>query len=221
MFKKILIAEDIDSINIGLVNTLKEAYNVEIDHAKYCDDAYLKIKSAIQKNTPYDLLITDLSFKQDHRKCNIASGDKLAGKVKLEQPNIAVIIYSIEDRPHVIKSFFDNIGINGYVCKGRNSAKEMVTAVKQVYNTNTYIPEHLKFGLRETRNIEIENYDVLLLEALSQGNSQNEIKTKFKSEGVSPCSLSTIEKRINNLRNTFKAKNTTHLISIAKDLGVI
>ncbi|EIJ38241.1 DNA-binding response regulator [Galbibacter orientalis] len=221
MFKKVLIAEDIDSINLGLINTLSKAYDFEIEHAKYCDDAYLKIKKGILKNSPFDLLITDLSFKQDHRQSKIESGDKLVAKIKLEQPDIAVIMYSIEDRPHMIKSFFDTIFINGYVCKGRNSTNEMVTAIETVYNKEQYIPANLKHAIKETKNLEIEDYDILLLDALSQGNSQDEIRKKFKSEGITPCSVSTIEKRISSLRISFKAKNATHLVAIAKDLGLI
>jgi hypothetical protein len=39
----------------------------DIYHAKYCD-ALVKIKKAIHDNAPYDLLISDLSFKADHRE---------------------------------------------------------------------------------------------------------------------------------------------------------
>jgi hypothetical protein len=39
MFKKILIAEDLDSINITVEQALKELSITEIHHAKYCDDA--------------------------------------------------------------------------------------------------------------------------------------------------------------------------------------
>ncbi|WP_417443260.1 response regulator [Joostella sp.] len=221
MFKKVLIAEDIDSINLGLVNTLRAFYDFEIDHAKYCDDAFLKIKSGLLNNTPYDLLITDLSFKQDHRESLIDSGERLAAKVKLEQPDISVIIYSVEDRPQLIKSFFDTILIDGYVCKGRNSTKEMVTAIESVYNNEKFVSSDLEYAIKETQNLEIEDYDILLLEALSQGNSQEDIRKKFINENIKPCSLSAIEKRISGLRISFKAKNSTHLVAISKDLGII
>ena len=44
MFHKVLIAEDLDSISIAVVQMLQELSIAEIHHAKYCDDAYLKIK---------------------------------------------------------------------------------------------------------------------------------------------------------------------------------
>ena len=48
MFTKVLIAEDFDSINIALIQTLESMGVKEIEHAKYCDDALLKAKKAIQ-----------------------------------------------------------------------------------------------------------------------------------------------------------------------------
>lgn len=68
MFHKVLIAEDLDSISIAVVQALEEISILEINHAKYCDDAFLKIKKALHDNQPYDLLISDLSFKPDHEK---------------------------------------------------------------------------------------------------------------------------------------------------------
>ena len=49
MFKKVLVAEDFDSISITVGQALGELSVSEIHHAKYCDDAILKIKKAIQK----------------------------------------------------------------------------------------------------------------------------------------------------------------------------
>ena len=46
MFKKVLVAEDFDSISIAVGQVLKELSVPEIHHAKYCDDAFLKIKKA-------------------------------------------------------------------------------------------------------------------------------------------------------------------------------
>lgn len=47
MFQKVLVAEDLDSISISIVEALKELSIAEIHHVKYCDDALLKIKKAL------------------------------------------------------------------------------------------------------------------------------------------------------------------------------
>ena len=50
MFSKVIVAEDQDDINKGVVASLKELGVPEIQHVQYCDDAYLKIKKAAIDN---------------------------------------------------------------------------------------------------------------------------------------------------------------------------
>jgi hypothetical protein len=78
---KVLIAEDLDSISIAVVQALQAISISDIYHAKYCD-ALVKIKKAIHDNAPYDLLISDLSFKADHRENKLVSGEELIEAVK-------------------------------------------------------------------------------------------------------------------------------------------
>ncbi|WP_317168908.1 hypothetical protein [Flavobacterium undicola] len=49
MFKKVLIAEDLDSISQTIIHTLEGLSIANIQHVKYCDDAYiLKLKKPRQ-----------------------------------------------------------------------------------------------------------------------------------------------------------------------------
>ncbi|GAA6772581.1 hypothetical protein [Flavobacterium sp. CGRL2] len=88
MFKKVLVAEDLDSISIAVVQVLEELEVPVIDHVKYCDEGLLKVKKALLEKEPYDLLITDLSFKLDHRKADLTSGDELIEAVNHVQPEL-------------------------------------------------------------------------------------------------------------------------------------
>ena len=222
MFNKVLVAEDLDSISMTVVQALEELSVSEIHHAKYCDDAFLKVKKALQDNTPYDLLISDLSFKADHRETQLNSGDELIAAVKKLQPTIKTIVFSIEDKSFRIKSLFNDLGINAFVAKGRNSIPELKKAIQSVYNNNSKIlsPE-LSHALRDKSLIEIEAYDIMLLKSLSKGLILDEIATDFKNSGIIPNGSSSIEKRINKLKIFFKANNNVHLIAIAKDLGLV
>ena len=222
MFNKVLVAEDLDSISMTVGQALEELSVSEIHHAKYCDDAFLKVKKALQDNTPYDLLISDLSFKADHRETQLNSGDELIAAVKKLQPTIKTIVFSIEDKSFRIKSLFNDLGINAFVAKGRNSIPELKKAIQSVYNNNSKIlsPE-LAHALRDKSLIEIEAYDIMLLKSLSKGLILDEIATDFKNSGIIPNGSSSIEKRINKLKIFFKANNNVHLIAIAKDLGLV
>jgi len=222
MFKKVLVAEDFDSISITIEQVLEELSVSEIHHVKYGDDAFLKIKKALHDNVPYDLLISDLSFKADHRENKLNSGDELIAAVKKVQPDIKTIVFSIEDKSFRIKSLFNDIGINAFVAKGRNSIPELKKAIVSVFNNNSNIlSKELSHALRDKSLIEIEPYDISILESLSKGLILDEIGLEFKNLEIFPNGSSSIEKRINKLKILFKANNNVHLIAIAKDLGLV
>lgn len=222
MFKKVLVAEDFDSISITVGKALEELSVSEIHHAKYCDDAFLKIKRAIHDQAPYDLLISDLSFKIDHRENKLKSGDELIAAVKKLQPDIKIIVFSIEDKSFRIKSLFNNLGINAFVAKGRNSIPELTKAISGIFNDETTIlSSKLSYILREKSLIEIETYDIEILKLLSKGHILDQISSEFKTLGIIPNGSSSLEKRINRLKIYLKANNNVHLIAIAKDLGLV
>tara|TARA_R110001583_G_scaffold68241_1_gene194396 strand:- start:807 stop:962 length:156 start_codon:yes stop_codon:yes gene_type:complete len=50
---------------------------------------------------------------------------------------------------------------------------------------------------------------------------QEEISDKIEGKRWSPTSISSIGKRLKFLREHFNANNSTHLVSIAKDLGLV
>ena len=222
MFHKVLVAEDLDSISISVGQALKELSVSKIHHSKYCDDALLKIKKAQLDNVPYELLISDLSFKADSRKTKLKSGEELIEAVKQIQPNIKIVVFSIEDKSFRIKSLFNNLGINAYVSKGRESIPELKKAIQGIFNGNTKIisPE-LSNILVNKALIEIEIYDIDILKLLSLGYTLEEISCSFKTKGIIPNGTSSIEKRINKLKTYFNASNNAHLMAITKDLGLV
>lgn len=222
MFKKVLVAEDFDSISITVGYALAELSVSEIHHAKYCDEAFLKIKKAIHENTPYDLLISDLSFKSDHQKNKLNSGEELIVAVKRVQQDIKTIVFSIEDKSFRVKSLFTNLGINAFVSKGRDSIPELKKVITEVFNNKEASASlELSQKLRSKSLIEIENYDIEILKLLSKGYTLDEISFYFKKMNISPNGTSSLEKRINRLKIYFKANNNVHLIAIAKDLGLV
>ncbi len=222
MFQKVLIVDDIDFNDVAAVSVLKALAVPQIDFAKYCDDALLKLKKGSLEHEPYDLLITDLSFKADHRTNQLTSGEALIEAVKGLFPEIKIIAFSIEDKSYRIKSLFDHLGINGFVMKGRNTMIELRKAVEAVASNDApFLPADLQYIFQDKLVNEIDDYDIQLLEYLSKGVSQEAMESVLKQAGITPNSKSTIEKRISKLKIYFKALNTTHLVSITKDLGLI
>lgn len=218
---KVLIVEDIDSISLGVQKVIQNYKDAEIVYAKYCDDAFLKFKKATIENQPFDLIITDLSFKTDYKEIILKNGDDLIEAVRKLDKTIPIIVYSIEDKTFIIKNLFEIFKINGYVLKGRNSTSELLDAIKNCLNRGQFISAELSHVIQKRNTIEIDDYDILLLQKLAKGLSQPEISKELENENVFPTSISAIEKRINKLKIQFQAKNTIQLMVLVKDFGIL
>ena len=221
MFQKVLISDDLGSINEGVVAILNSLSIKNIDKVQYCDDAYLKVKAAIKNNEPYDLLITDLSFQPDHREQQFSSGEALIKTLKSEHPELKIIVYSVEDRLQKVRVLIKDHKVNAYVCKGRRGLRDLTEALKTVSNKKHYVSSQVSEALNESIELEFNDYDIELLRQLSNGLSQDQISILFKEQNISPSSLSSIEKHLNRLRIQFRANNAIHLVAIVKDLGLI
>jgi DNA-binding NarL/FixJ family response regulator len=221
MFKKVLLSDDLGSINQGVMTVLDTLKIQHFEQVHYCDDAYLRVKRGVQDHKPFQLLITDLSYKPDHREQNINGGEELIRKLRDEAPELKIIVYSIEDRLQKVRSLILKDNVNGYVCKGRRGLIELTNAIQNVHNNERYLSPQVEQALSPSADLEIEDYDIELIKYLSNGWSQDEISHLFKKNNIAPSSLSSIEKRLNKLRIQFKANNAIHLVAIVKDLGLI
>ncbi|MEC8831375.1 MAG: DNA-binding response regulator, partial [Bacteroidota bacterium] len=167
MFKKVLIAEDFQDTNQGIADTLRDKlYITAIQEELYCDKAYNRVKFALTQGEPFDLLITDLFFKEDHVERKYTSGLELIQAARGIQPNLKVIINSMEDNPSKINALFKEEGINAYVCKGRNGLMELVKAVQEVYHNRTFVSPEI--DLNVSNNVfELEEFDLMILQSLA------------------------------------------------------
>ncbi|MGS2741555.1 DNA-binding response regulator [Sinomicrobium sp. M5D2P17] len=221
MFKKILVAEDIDSINQGLSSVLRNLGIPEVCHAMYCDDALLKARKAVLDGTPFELLICDLSFKPDHRTQHITSGQELISVLAGEFPELQIIVYSIEDHPQMVRALWNSGQIQGYACKGRNGLADLERAIRKVCEGKTYLSPRVEAALKGRNFLTLREYEVMLLTYLANGYTQEQIENRFKEEGIAPSSKSSIEKRLKELKEDFNANTTVHLITILKDLRLL
>ncbi|TDS12007.1 DNA-binding NarL/FixJ family response regulator [Maribacter caenipelagi] len=221
MFKKVLIAEDMEDINKGVFSLLTELGVTQIDQVQYCDDAYLKIKRADVDDVPFDLVISDLSFKVDHRSQTYPTGHSLVEKLKSEFPGLKVIVYSVEDRLQAVRTLFNLHHIDAYVCKSRTGLKNLTQAISEVAKDEKFLSPEVSNAFSSENELEVDDYDISLLDNLSKGLSQDEISALYRQKNISPASLSSIEKRLNKLRIQFNANNAIHLVAIVKDLGLI
>ena len=222
MFRKVLIADDYDSNNQPVAQLLLKKLNVSnVSDALYCDDALLKFKKALQDDSPFELLITDLSFLEDYRERKLTTGLELIDAVRKLQPKVKVIVFAGEKRPSKIKQIIASHSIDAYVPKGRSALKDLEKAIISINKEGTYFPHELEHNLKNEQLLILENYDKDILKHIACGGTKEEVSAIFKTKKISPCSVSSIEKRLQKLYLSFNAKNTTHLIFIAQKEGLI
>ncbi|EZH75759.1 hypothetical protein ATO12_02940 [Aquimarina atlantica] len=221
MFTKIIIAEDIDNENLGIVSSVHAFTNAQVDTAQFCDKTRLKIERALQEDVPYQLLISDLSFTLDYKEHTITSGKQLIEEVKKIQPDIKIIVFSGEDKPTIMKSLFENYKINGYVCKGLYGLSELNKAIQAVYDHKTFTCPVSKSALHQKNVLQLDAYEIQLLTLLVQGYKQEEISQYLIQNNISPNSRRSVEDRIRKLREDFNAKTNVQLIYMVNQLGLI
>ncbi|SKB77365.1 DNA-binding response regulator, NarL/FixJ family, contains REC and HTH domains [Salegentibacter holothuriorum] len=221
MFKKVLVAEDMDSINQAVSIVLKDLGITKVAHSQYCDQAWLMAKKALQDKNPFDLLICDLSFKQDFRDEKIKSGQELISILKKEDPNLKVIVNSIEDHPQTVKDLWTSGNIDAYVCKDRSGLKDLKQAIISLSKGLNYNSPSIEKALKQKNLLSLNNFEISIVQCLSHGYTQEEIEKELKSKNIKPSSRSAIEKRLKELREEFNANTNPHLIGIMKDLKLI
>lgn len=220
MFTKVLIAEDHEIENLGVINTLKELEIADFTFVNYCDEAYNRIDRAIKDGNVFQLLITDLGFIRDHRDQRLNSGQELIRDALALQPDLKIIAFSIEKKPAVIDELFKVYHIDGFVSKGRNDGKDLISTIKKVYAGEKVLPQHLLNAIRNTTQ-SLTPYDLTLLKLIAKGWKQKDIVQYFAGHGIKPDSRSAIEKRLNDLREILDAKNNIEMIVLCKDLGIL
>jgi two-component system capsular synthesis response regulator RcsB len=222
MFKKVLLAEDHQSVKLSLAQTLASlGIDAGNNYAYDCDSALIRIKNAIQENTPYDLLITDLSFDEEEGKQLITSGIELIKAVKGLQPNLKILVFSAESNAGIVNKLFDDQDINGYVRKSRSDTEELKKAVEAIYQGRKYISPNLQQAVRTRNAHDFTTYDITIISQLAKGTLQKNIPDYLQKTNIKPWGLSSVEKRLNYIRETLNISSNEQLVAFCKDKKII
>ena len=221
MFERVLIAEDQESTSISVRKTIGDLKIVDPDYVFYCDDAFARIQKALKIGQPYDLLITDLSFEEDHNIQKIVDGAALIKAAKNEQPGLKVLVFSAEGKPTVIDMLIKDLGIDGYVRKARHDAKELRSALEAIAQGKKYFPAQMKVLVKERNTYDFTSYDTTIIALLAGGAKQKEIPEYLQLKDIRPSGLSSIEKRLNLIKEVLGFSTNEQLIAYCKDFKII
>jgi len=220
MFENVLIAEDHESANISLRKTLEDLAIAKHHFVYYCDDALAALQIARRVGLPYDMLITDLYFEEDHQKQRLADGRALIAACRASQPQLKVLVFSGEHRPHVIDELFSKLDIDGYVRKARHDAQHLKEAIAKIATGGKYYPAYLRQAVKHNTHSFTE-FDIAILGLLAAGVLQKNIPAHLQKMGIRPSGLSSVEKRLNLVREALGCTSNEQLVAYCKDRQVI
>ena len=111
--------------------------------------------------------------------------------------------------------------IDGYVRKARHDAKELKSALDALSKGQRYYPQALVQLVKKSNAYEFTEFDIKIIRLLSQGYQQNEIPDYLKQHNIKPSSLSTIEKRLNQIRDELGFSKNEQLVLFCKETGIL
>ncbi|HEY9260855.1 response regulator [Chitinophaga sp.] len=221
MITKVLIAEDHETVNISVQKTLEDLAVIDIAHAYYCDDALYKITQAVKAGSSFDLLITDLHFEPDGHKQILSGGMDLIIAAREVQPDLNILIFSLENRPAVIDQLYNKYDIDGFVPKARNDARSLKEAINEIAQHRRYFPHHIRQSIEKKNAYSFSPFDITIITLLAQGMMQKDIPAHLQRSGIKPSGLSSIEKRLNQMKDALGFTKNEQLVAHCKDLGAI
>ena len=194
----------------------KNIYDFEITQAKDCKTGYEAIVD--HQGDPFGIAFFDLSMPVYEEK-GIYSGEDLASLIKTEMPDCKIILLTMHTELLKINTLIKNINPNGLVIKNDLTFDELLIAFDKILKDENYYSQTVvKLVSQITQDtVEIDSFDKQILFHLSKGT-----KTKDIPQYV-PLSLSAVEKRKLNLKETLSIKGGSDidLIREAKDKGLL
>jgi len=221
MFKKVLIAEDHEHANISVRKTLEDVGVNQKEFRSYCDDALELLQIANAKGQPFDLLITDLSFDEDHNIQQIKGGRELVKAAKTFQPGLKVIVFSLESNLNTVDQLFTELDIDAYVRKARYDAEDLRRAVDAVANNKKYRSADLMRKKRIENSYDFKIYDIQIIKLLCNGTPQKNIPAYLQENNIKPAGLSSVEKRLNAIKTSLNISSNEQLVAYCKDRKII
>jgi len=221
MFKKVLIAEDHEHANISVRKTIDDLGIAHKDFRFYCDDALALVQAGIRLELPYDLLITDLSFDEDHNVQQITGGKELVRAVRAVQPGIKIIVFSLENNIALVDELFDDLNIDAYVRKARYDAEDLKRAIDAVFHNKKYRSADLRHNKRTENSYDFKTIDVAIITLLCNGTAQKNIPAYLQLKNIKPSGLSSVEKRLNAIKTALNISSNEQLVAFCKDNKII
>ena len=219
---KILIVDDHQLIIQGLLCSLEEVGDFEVVTTSDCDDALHLIKAS-EKNAPFQVVFTDLSFDNSTKETILNSGEALIKAIRVNEIQIKVAVITGHTETSRVYSVISNLKPNAYLLKSNCEAAEIGFAIQKMLK-NEYYYSHIiyqKIIRRKITQIKIDDMSLQILKELPNHPKISNLEGIIVKNNGNKIKLRSIETKLANLRIDLNAINNTDLILKAKELGLI
>lgn len=205
----LLIFKDIEKNNSNIKTNIRTA--------KDCDSAKVLINNT-EKKVGFDLVLLDINIPSS-KDYKLLSGEDIGLLLKNKFKNIKTMILTSTTDNHKLHSIFQSLNPEGFLVKSDFSNKDLVRAITDVINGNTYYSQTITTLIRNhmSNQIELDKVDRTILYHISQGAKMKDLPKMVN------LSLGGVERRKRHLRDIFdtKKKDDRALIERAKEKGFI
>jgi two-component system capsular synthesis response regulator RcsB len=219
---KILIVDDHQLVIQGISCSLKEIGDFEIVTTTDCDEALRLLKTA-QKNNPFSIVLTDLSFDNLNANSILEGGEELIRAIRNNKIPVKIAVITGHTETNRVYNVISNLNPDSYLLKNKCDAKELGFAISKMLANDVYYTHeiHQKIMKRNIVQIQMDEIAIQILKELPKHPKISNLEGLIlKSDGNS-LKLRSIESKLSNLRIDLNAINNTDLILKAKELGII
>jgi two-component system capsular synthesis response regulator RcsB len=107
------------------------------------------------------------------------------------------------------------------VRKGREDALDLNKAITAIAENRKFIPAEFVLSTRATNAYDFSEYDMMIITQLAKGTLQKNIPAYLQQQGTKASSLSSVEKRLNLIKEAFGFSTNEQLIAYCKDRRII
>jgi len=210
---KVAIIDDHKMFRQGVEAMLNDHKNMSLSWgAKNSNEAYTYLSDEVP-----DVILMDISLGKE-------SGITLTENILKSHADIKILGLSMHKEDNYIVNLLE-VGAKGYLLKDAGS-DEMVTAIKKVYEGDTYysshvtdvLMKHLTKGTKPSENgdqIKLTKRESEILKLIAEEYSNPEIAKKLF------ISIRTVDTHRRNLLDKLRAKNTAGLVRYAIKHGMV
>lgn len=219
---RILIADDHQLVIQGILCSLKEVGNFDVVTTNSCDEAFQLIKTH-QKNNPFQILFTDLSFDNTTEESLLDGGEELIKAIKNNDFDVKIAVITGHTETNRVYNVISNLNPNAYLLKSKCDATEIGFAVQKMLANDFYYTHeiHQKIMRRNIIQIQMDEVAIQILKEFPNHPKIANLEGIIKKTDGSFLKLRSIETKLGNLRADLNANNNTDLVLKAKELGII